>query len=123
MKYTLSRLIKSLDYLHEDLPVVLSQSEMPTCFVFKYDTKIHLNIKKAEEVPTITTVKSLKKLAKDFAATRLKDEKCFLRKSIHISRTENGRVIDYVVKSLELVIGQDKQGNDQGYVYLVLDEV
>ena len=116
-KYTLATLIQSLQYLQHDLPVVLSQSEIPTIFKQEYETKISLKIED-KEGRTPVTVGELRDLARDFATTRLKDEKCFLRKSVHIFREENGRMTDFVIKSLELIIGQD----DQGYVYLVLDE-
>ena len=115
-KYTLANLIQSLQYLQHDLPVVLSQSEYPVHFCHKHD-KIHLEIKNADISPMMT-VGQLRDLARDFATTRIKDEGCFLRRSVNIIRVENGRTVNFAVKSLELVIGQ----NDQGYVYLVLDE-
>jgi hypothetical protein len=120
-KYTLAHLIKSLQYLQHDLPVVLSQSELPTIFTIKYGTKISLEIQDVDNKKP-KTVGELRDLARDFAKTRLKDEKCFLRKSVHIFREENGRMTDFVIRSLELVIGQNKQGEDKGYIYLVLNE-
>lgn len=112
MKYTLANLIQNLKHIQQDLPIILTQSENPTIFQHKYQSKIYLEIESTAEVK-VKTVGELCYLAQQFARTRLPDEKDFLRKSVHVQRVENERPVDFIIGGLELV---------GDYVYLVLDE-